>query len=152
MSRRHNLKGRRNGGGQFVPISYPMAKSDAWRSLSGASVKIFVELHCRYSGGNNGDLSLSYAEAADLLSLGKSTVARAFNELEEKGFIKKTSQGRWYGRKASTWLVTDKPARKGEPALNSWQRWRYPNNNPRYSGGTMRRVASRLGTGGEKNF
>jgi len=152
MPNRHNQKGRSKGGGQFVPISYQMAKSDAWRSLSGSATKVYVELRSRFNGGNNGDLSLSYAEAADLLGLGKSTVARAFKELEEKGLIEKTSQGDWYGRRASTWLVTDKPTRKGEPALNSWQRWRYPKNNPRYSGGTMRRVASRLGTGGEKNF
>jgi DNA-binding transcriptional regulator YhcF (GntR family) len=41
----------------------------------------------RYNGGNNGDLSLSLDEAARLLGIGKATAARAFAELEAKGFI-----------------------------------------------------------------
>jgi DNA-binding transcriptional MocR family regulator len=128
-----------------------MAHSDAWRSLSGGAAKVYVELHSRFNGYNNGEVRLSYAEASDLLALGKSTVARAFEELERKGFIKKVSQGQWYGRKASTWSVTDRPLRSGEPATNDWQAWRYPKTDPRYSGGTMKCVASRLRTrGGEK--
>lgn len=151
MPNHQNKKGRSKGGGQYMPISRHMATSDAWRSLSGAAVKVYVELRSRYNGGNNGDLSLSYSEAADLLALGKSTIARAFAELEEKGFIKKTVEGQWYGRKAATWMATDKELRKGEPATNDWQSWRYPKTDPRYSGGTMRCVASRHRTGGEKN-
>jgi hypothetical protein len=151
MTKRHDAKGRRKGGGQFVPISYPMARSDAWRSLSGPAAKVYVELRSRFNGYNNGRLSLSFAEAADLLAVGKSTVGRAFEELEEKGFVEKTKQGHWYGRQASEWAVTDKPLKSGEPASNDWQRWRYPKTDPRYSGGTMRCVASRLRTrGGEK--
>ena len=98
MPMRHNKKGRSEGGGQWVPISYNMAHSDAWRSLSGGAAKVYVELHSRFNGYNNGEVRLSYAEASALLALGKSTVARAFEELERKGFIKKVSQGQWYGR------------------------------------------------------
>lgn len=134
-----------------MPISRHMATSDAWRSLTGSAVKVFVELRSRYNGLNNGDLSLSFAEAADLLALGKSTIARAFGELESKGFIQKTSEGQWYGRKAATWTVTDRPQKKGEPASNCWQSWRYPKTDRRYSSGTMRRIASRTRTREEKS-
>ena len=151
MPNRQDKKGRSKGGGQYMPISRHLATSDAWRSLSGPAVKVYVELRSRYNGGNNGDLSLSYSEAADLLALGKSTISRAFAELQEKGFIEKTAEGQWYGRKAATWMATDKPGKKGEPASNAWQSWRYPKTDPRFCGGTMRRVASRQGTGGEKN-
>ena len=152
MPNHQNKKGRSKGGGQYMPISRHMATSDAWRSLNGSSVKVYVELRSRYNGGNNGDLSLSFSEAADLLALGKSTIARAFAELEEKGFIAKTAEGQWYGRKAATWMVTDKPLREGEPVKNTWQFWRYPKTDSRYSGGTMRRIASRDSTRGEKKF
>ena len=81
-----NRKGRSRKGGQFVPIPHEMLRSDAWRSLSGAAAKVYVELRSRFNGGNNGDLSLSMDEAKRLLHIGKSTAARAFKELEEKGF------------------------------------------------------------------
>jgi len=119
MASHHDLKGRSRKKIQYVPIPYPMAKSDAWRSLSGAAVKVYVELRSRFNGGNNGDLFLSFAEAGDLLGLGKSTVKRAFDELEAKRFIVKTSDGSFRGRRAATWAVTDRPLRRGEPVPNT---------------------------------
>jgi predicted transcriptional regulator len=115
--------GRSKRGGQFVPIPYDMAASIAWLSLSGAAVKVYVELRRRYNGGNNGDLSLSLDEAARLLHLGKATVARAFAELEAKGFIRMTARGRWYGRQATTYAVSDRPM-KNSPPTNTWRVWR----------------------------
>ena len=94
----------------------------AWRSLSGAGVKVFVELRSRYHGGNNGDLSLSLDEAARLLHIGKATAARAFRELEDKGFIRMTKRGHWYGRRATTYAVTDRPL-KDHPPTNNWRAW-----------------------------
>ena len=112
-----------SGGGQFVPIPYPLAKSAAWRSLSGPAVKVYVELRSRFNGGNNGDLTLSLDEAARLLKLGKHTVTRALNELQEKGFITMTKRGSWYGRKATEWAVSDRMIGKNPPT-NNWRRWR----------------------------
>lgn len=118
----HDKTGRSKKGGQFVQISYVMARCPAWRSLGGAAVKVFIELRSRFHGGNNGELSVSYREAAKLLRLSKSTVKRAFDELETKGFIKKTSPGHWYGRKAATWAVTDRKL-NGYPATRDYQSW-----------------------------
>jgi hypothetical protein len=102
-----------------------MARSLAWRSLSGSGVKVYVELRSRYNGRNNGDLSLSYGEAAGLLGLGKTTIKRAFDELAEKGFIIRMSEGHWYGRRAATWAVTDQTIDmpKFGPATNNWKCW-----------------------------
>jgi hypothetical protein len=151
MANGQDRKGRRKGGGQFVPIPYPMLQSDAWRSLNGNAVRLWVELRGRYNGKNNGDLSVSHDEAVDLLAIGRATVGRAFGQLEDRGFIRKTRQGSRRGRLATTWAITDRPMRPGEPATNGWQRWRFPKTDRRFSGGTMRSVAFRKRTrGGEK--
>jgi hypothetical protein len=117
-----NSTGRSKCGGQFVPIPYDMAECGAWRSLSGPAIKVYVELRRRYNGGNNGDLSLSLDEAARLLNPGKATVARALAELEAKGFLRMTARGRWYGRQATTYAVTDRQL-GNNPPTNAWRAW-----------------------------
>ncbi len=66
-------------------------------------------------------------EAKRLLHIGKSTAARAFEELEEKGFITKTKPGHWYGRRATTWAVSDRQL-GNQPPTYSWREWRRKNN------------------------
>ena len=131
MARRHrgrgvNATGRSERAQQFWMLTYSMARSPAFRSLSGAAVKILVELRCRFDGENNGRLHLSYAEAANMLGLGKATIHRAFAELQATGFLRQTRRGARYCRLASEWLCTDLPAAKGEPAGNDWRRWQGP--------------------------
>lgn len=58
---------KNRGEGQYTPLPYAQLKSPAWRSLSGAAVKVWLELHTRFNGGNNGKLTLSYAEAGEAL-------------------------------------------------------------------------------------
>jgi hypothetical protein len=99
-----------------------MARSLAFRSLSGAALKVFIELRTRFNGGNNGELSLSLDEAAHLLGIGKGTAQRAFAELADKGFIAMTKKGQWYGRRATTWRVTDK-GWNGDLPTYAWKRW-----------------------------
>lgn len=137
-NRKVNAKGR-NGTEQWVPISYVMVRSPAWRSLSGPAVKVWVEIRSRFNGWNNGDLSVSLDEASRLLGMGKATAKRAFAELEEKGFLKMTKLGQWYGRMATTWAITDRSL-KGNLASNDWKHWRPPpkrqKTSSRFSGGT----------------
>lgn len=131
MARRHrgrgvNATGRSERAERFWMLTYSMARSPAFRSLSGAAVKILVELRCRFDGENNGRLHLSYAEAATMLGLGKATIHRAFAELQEKGFLLQTRRGARHCRLASEWLCTDISAAKGEPPSNDWRRWQPP--------------------------
>lgn len=117
---------RKRGEGQYVPLDYAMLKSPAWRSLSGAAVKLFLELHTRFHGSNNGAVRLSYAEAAEALGMGKATVQRAFSDLQEKGFVALERAGSWYHRQAHEWRLTTKPVQtvKGrEPPTNDWRSW-----------------------------
>jgi hypothetical protein len=123
--RRVSVKGRSEGDDQYINMPYNTLHSPAWRSLRGSAVKVWLELRTRFHGGNNGQLILSYEEAASLLGLGKSTVKRALDELQDKGFIVRVREGRWYGRLASEWAVTDKGV-DGQGATRAWQQWRPP--------------------------
>lgn len=118
-----NSKGRNKGGGQYLLIPYYMARTAAFRSLSGGALKVWLELRCRYDGSNNGKLSLSFQCAADLLGMSKTTVGRAFAELELKGFIKLKTKGQWYGRRAAEYIVTDRGF-DGEQPTCDWKRWK----------------------------
>jgi IclR helix-turn-helix domain len=122
--RRVNQKGRSEGE-QYAVVTYAMLHSAAWRSLSGAAVKVFLELRTRFYGGNNGRLILSLEEASRLLGLGKGTVHRALGELQDKGLVIRTKKGHWYGRQASTWAVVDKPI-EGMGAVQGWKTWQPP--------------------------
>ena len=117
-----NRKGR-NDDEQYVKLSYRMLRSPAWRSLGGPAMKIYFELRSRFNGTNNGHLTLSLDEGARLLGIGKATVGRALVELQAKGFIVMTKRGRWYGRQATEYAVTDKPV-NGALATNIWKHWK----------------------------
>lgn len=117
--------------GQYAPLPYGLLKSQAWRSLSGAAVKVFLELHTRFNGGNNGRLHLSMNEAAEALGIGKATAQRAFQELQEKGFIVLSKPGNWYHRQAHEWRLTMKPVQTSigkKAATNEWHSWRSEKN------------------------
>lgn len=120
-------KGKRSDDGQYVNMPYAMLKSTAWRSLSGNAVRLWFELHTRFNGGNNGQLSLSLNEAVELLGMGKATVQRAFQELEDRGFLALEEKGNWYHRRAHRWRLTTKPMQRAkgkESATNEWRHWR----------------------------
>ena len=121
--RRQDKTGRSKSEEQYAKMPYPMLKSKAWRSLSGNAMKVYCELHCRFWGTNNGEITLSFGEAAELLGIGKATVQRALEELVEKGFIERTRRGHFYGRRASTYRLT-KERTGTEPATRDWEKWR----------------------------
>ena len=116
-------KSRKHHTGQYAPLPYAFLKSVAWRSLSGSAARLFLELHTRFNGSNNGKICLSYAEAAQLLGLGKATIKRAYEELIEKGFVRLEQKGNWYHRRAHEWRITTKPVQgvRGRiPPTNEW--------------------------------
>ena len=120
-------KSKRKSEGQYVPLPYAQLKSPAWRALSGSAVKLWLELHTRFNGSNNGHLTLSFTEAANILSMSKGTVQRAYDELVDRGFLALVKQGNWYHRRAHEWRLTTKPMEtpKGRVlATNNWKDWR----------------------------
>lgn len=120
-------KGKRPEEGQYVHLPYAVLKSQAWRSLSGAAVKLFLELHTRFNGSNNGQVRLSMNEATEALGLGKATIQRAYAELEAKGFIALQTAGNWYHRRAHEWRLTTKTTmtpKGNQAATNDWRAWK----------------------------
>ncbi len=95
MGSRGQIGGKRSSEGQYVPLHYAQLKSSAWRSLNGAAVKVWLELHTRFNGGNNGNVRLSMNEAVAALGISKGTAQRAFRELQDKGFIVLDTPGNW---------------------------------------------------------
>jgi hypothetical protein len=130
-----NARGRSEKPEYFWMFPYSMARSPAFRGLSGAAVKLLVHLRCyftRYGDGsnNNGELMVSYAMAADQLGLGTSTIKRAYAELLAAGFIVNTHKGRWYGRQAHRWRLTFEPY-KSELPSHDWRKWQPQKQNTR---------------------
>jgi DNA-binding transcriptional MocR family regulator len=121
--RKPDQTGRSKGKSQFLQLFYAMARHPAWHSLSGPAVKLWIELRMSFNGRNNGQVFLSYEDAACRLHLSKSTVKRAYAELEKKGFLRLRAKGDWYGRRAHEWILTDLPYRD-QPATRDWENWR----------------------------
>lgn len=122
-------KSNRKDEGQYLPLPYTQLRSEAWRSLSGSAAKLWLELHTRFNGSNNGSLTLSYAEAGEILGMGKATVQRAYNELMEHGFLMLEKEGNWYHRRAHEWRLTTKPVqmlRGVKPATHEWRSFQKP--------------------------
>lgn len=115
---------KRTSEGQYLPLPYTQLKSAAWRGLSGSAVRLWLELHTRYNGGNNGTLTLSYAEAGEMLGMGKATVQRAYAELVAKGFLALEREGNWYNRRAHEWRLTTKPMQNAKGKVLATQDWR----------------------------
>lgn len=123
--RKVNATGRNEGEGQYAPLSYQLLQSPAWRGMTGAGVKLYLEIRSRFNGANNGKISLSWDEAARLLHVGKATIQRAIAEIDTRGFAKMTKAGQWHGRQATLWRVTDRPC-DGHLATHDWKAWRPP--------------------------
>lgn len=133
-------KGKRSEEGQYVNLPYAQIKSPAWRSLSGAAIKLWFELHTRFNSANNGALRLSYAEAAEALGMGKATVQRAYRELQDKGFVVLEKEGNWYHRQSHEFRLTTKPVQKVKgkvPPTHDWRSYRAPKKTKRGSGSEL---------------
>lgn len=72
----------------ILPLS--VLDTDAWRSLSSAAQALFPWLIMEFKGAkynNNGRICLSVRQAAERMGVARDTAARAFQDLQAKGFI-----------------------------------------------------------------
>jgi hypothetical protein len=93
---------------RYFQLHHYMLKTEAWRALSAPARSVYVAIGSRYNGANNGRLSCSVRDAAAECRLNKATVAKAFRELSDFGFIEETRHGS-LSRKtriASEWRLT----------------------------------------------
>lgn len=122
--RRVDETGRSIGPPRFLKLENWILKTPAWRSLPPASRALYVEIAQRYNGSNNGEISMSVREAAELIHVAKDTATKSFHELEAKGFIRRNVCGsfNWKLKHATTWILTEHPFRH-EVANKDFARW-----------------------------
>ena len=68
----------------------PMMESPAWRALSPTAQALYPWLKFEWRGpdaNNNGKIRLSVRQAAERIGVDRNTAARAFHELQAKGFV-----------------------------------------------------------------
>ncbi len=81
----------------FVMLGRRTLKCPEWKGLSASAKLLYIHLKAKYNGSNNGEIRLHYSELKGTQGLRSSaTVAKAFQELESKGWIKKTKHGGMY--------------------------------------------------------
>lgn len=111
-----NAKGRSKSE-PFIRLHRGVTNSAAWKSLSPVARALLIEVWARNDGTNNGRIGYSVRDGAQALGVGKSTIARAFTDLEESGFLvcSLRSGSTLKTRHASEWELTTEP-RDGQPA------------------------------------
>ena len=122
LDKRLTKKGIIESKERFVKLTYPLLESEAWRWLKPNSQAVYIELRRRFNGSNNGKISFSLDEGARILRASKTTIQKALVELEEHGFIKLVKKGRFQGRRASEYALTDEQL-DGYPPTREWRQW-----------------------------
>lgn len=107
--RAHNQTGRSTREARHVRLYHWLMETAAWKSLGPTERALYVELARRYIGTNNGRIILSVRDAATELRLGHSTVQRALQALQDRGFIVVVRKGHFWGqvRTATEWRLTE---------------------------------------------
>lgn len=111
----------------------------AWRALSSTAQALYPWLKLEWRGpnaNNNGKIRLSVRQAAERLGVTHVTAARAFHELQRKGFIVQTEHaclGLEGAAKAPAYELTELRmplAEKGQDGRKLYQEWRPGNDYP----------------------
>lgn len=81
----------------FTKLVRNTMETPAWRALSPTAQALYPWLKLEWRGpqnNNNGKIRLSVRQAADRLGVGINTAARAFHDLQAKGFLVVTEHAR----------------------------------------------------------
>lgn len=80
-------------GEKATMLRLSMMQTPAWRALSPTAQALYVWIKHEWRGSkfnNNGKLRLSVRQAAECMGCGRNAAARAFQDLQAKGFIIQT--------------------------------------------------------------
>lgn len=126
MSRKR--KPFKDGGARFVRLPEWLQASEAWATLKPGPPALYIEIKRRYNGRNNGEIRLSHRDAAKLICVGRNTVGPYFEELEERGLIRK-ERGHYLGPsgvgQTALWSLEEEYKNTtGEPAGKAFMTWR----------------------------
>ena len=92
-----NRTGRGERTAHFAKLIRSEMELPAWRALSTTAQALYPWLRLEWHGpdfNNNGRISLSVRQAAERLGVGQDRAARAFHELQAKGWIVVREPGR----------------------------------------------------------
>jgi hypothetical protein len=111
---------------RFVALPYYMLNSEAYLSLPGDALKIYVDVAKRYNGVNNGEISYGVREAAEI-GISKTVAARMLEILAGRGFlvVTRNSDFRVKSRATRVWRLTNEPYR-GTAGTRDFTRWQPP--------------------------
>jgi hypothetical protein len=86
---KHDKTGRSKNEGRYVRLFDFMARTPAWRGLSGIAVKAWLDINLSaYNGSNNGKLAVPSRALGERIGVHHSAAARAIRELENAGFLR----------------------------------------------------------------
>ena len=126
MARSKNRLDKRD---HFTVMTRVLMNTQAWKSLSSTAQALYPWIKLEWKGpkaNNNGKISLSVRQAADRLGISKDTAARAFQDLQVKGFlvvIEAASLGVYGHGKCFKYEITEIPLpheRDGRCLYKSW--------------------------------
>lgn len=106
--------------GQSFPIYYDVWDSKAFRNLTPKARCLLFELQKAEFPNRNGFVGMSEKRAAKLLGCVENTASKAFEELQEQGFIELCLDGDYTQGKASEWRITYIQHQGREPT-NEWK-------------------------------
>jgi hypothetical protein len=114
-----NQKGR-NKNESYIGLQRRIYNSLAYKELPPPARCIYMELRARYNTYNNGYISLSVREAAQVIHGSTATASRVFKQLQAHGLIKMNNKGVYQNRHATTWILTSEPFNNQLPT-NEWR-------------------------------
>lgn len=120
--------GRSKGDGRFINIYYALLNTPAWEQMTPLGKAAFVECMRFYNGHNNGSIAISSRSLADKLCVGRSTAARAIEELLSRGFLRLSKASDFSKKRmASEYRFTHLPCqRTNTPATRDYLRYGVP--------------------------
>ena len=125
--RKTNAKGR-NKFESHIRLHRGILNSGAWKSLSCQATRLLIQIWARHNGGNNGKIPYSKREALTELHIGSQKAQKAFQELQDKGFLICRSKGSFDYKvsagegRASEWEITEEPC-DGHLAKKTYKKW-----------------------------
>ena len=90
-------------GGQFVPLSYKLIDSPAWKELSGNAQSVYIKLMRQRNGFNDRNLKLPYSQ----VKLSPATTAKTLRRLEVVGLIDVVQHGGLF-QKCSVYALSER--------------------------------------------
>lgn len=130
-SKKVNATGRNETTDRFARLPHRILISESYRSLDPTARSLLTELTMIENGKNNGSLWLSVSDATDRLGLSDDRPAmRAFDDLQDRGFIRMTKDAHFSIKTAETsrarcWRITWLPFDR-KAASNDWQSYQAP--------------------------